>query len=71
MSKKVVSARGKLLGLMHAGGQWVPIVQSFTTTHKRDSVLVSVCGMDDLNPSARRKADRWLDQLEPRSRGVA
>lgn len=55
--------RGKVLSLVPANGEWMAIVAAFTS--KRDEPVVSlIVPIADLKGSARRKADRWVKEME-------
>jgi hypothetical protein len=63
MKRKVVSGRGKIVGVMRANGGWLFAVQAFSTSSKAVPVLVELRNAADLGGSARRKAERWLEYL--------
>ncbi len=56
------STRVKLLGLLPVNGQWMAVVQAFTTT-RRGAVVATLCDPASLQGSQRATASRWLAEL--------
>lgn len=66
MAKRVYKGatnRGRLLGLTRSGGEWLAVVQAFSTDRGSDPILTSFMPVSGLKGSAKRKADRWLARL--------
>ena len=62
MASKSVTARGRVLSLLRANGEWLAVVAVFSS--KRDEpVLSQIVPIANLKGSARRKADRWAREL--------
>ncbi len=63
MAKTKVAGRGRLLGIVPNGGQWLAVVQSFTTDRACHPILSELVPVEDLKGSPRRKASRWLTYM--------
>lgn len=60
--RRKATARGKVLSLMRANGEWVAVVQAFRSKPS-DPVVSRIVSVAELKGAARRKADRWLEEL--------
>lgn len=66
MAKRVyrgATQRGRLLGVIRTGGQWLAVTQAFSTQRASDPVLTQLVPIDALTGSPRRKAERWMESL--------
>lgn len=55
--------RGRIVGVTRSSGDWLFIVQAFSTTRKSDPILCEFARADELKGPGRKKADRLLAYL--------
>ena len=66
MAKRVYRGarqRGRLLGVIRTGGQWLAVTQALSTERESDPILTQLVPVASLTGSPKRKADRWLRSL--------
>lgn len=63
--RKGATNAGRVLAMTRANGEWIFIVQVFSTSGGDEPIVCQHKRLDELKGTPRKKAERWVSRLEP------